>query len=224
MTSNANCLISIAGDTKHPNAGFPGGVIRVKATRVTHGMSIVEYSTSGDSRRYSAFYPSKMTSGSFELDVIFSSHRGYEATAKWLQQYSRWVSNANTPTNPVRVIIPDRDFDKTGILETGLTFGDTIGTSYRMTLSFVGSKDPVEMIGKNFSTFLIPGPARKDAALPYLYPAGNPLKADEFGQDLFAIKPGYGLNDGAEDVPQPPLPPPKQSTSGGGHQAPEIGA
>lgn len=172
--SGENCLITIA----------QFGKVRVKAERVTHGMSIVEYSSSGQTRRYRAFYPSKRTSGSFELDLVFTTFRGYKKFAEWLERYSRHASNPRTATNAARVVIPSRKFDKVGVLESGITYGDRVGaTSYRMQLAFVGSRSPVEVSNQTASRFVLPAAKKKDKALPYLYPAGTQLSGNDRGED-----------------------------------------
>lgn len=190
----ANCLISIADYGAH----------RVKATRVTHGMSVVAYSGEGVSRRGRAFYPSKRTSGSFELDLVFTTYGGYRKIANWLERYSRWASNPKSLATPVRVVIPSRNFDKVGVLEEGLTFGDVVAaTSYTMTLAFVGSRDPMEMNGRNLSMFRLPKNI-DDPALPYLYPAGTQLKVGETGFDTIYDEPVEDLvNPGGNDYDPP---------------------
>lgn len=167
-----NCTISIANF----------GRARVRATRVVHGMSVVAYAGEDQSRAGKAFYPSKRTSGSFELTLVFARDRGYKQVMEWLQRYQRWAGNPRTKANPCRVTIPSRNFDKVGVLESGVEFGDNVqAVTHTVTLGFVGSSDPINFKSDIVSRFRLP--KYKDPALPYLYPGGEQLKGGEYGWD-----------------------------------------
>lgn len=169
---SANCTISIPGF----------GAIRVKATRVTHGMSVIQYNVGGEGRNVGAFYASKRTSGSFELDLVFGTYWGYERVMLWLQSYMYWAGNPKTFATPVRVTIPSRNFDKTGALEAGVSFGDKVGeVTYKATLEFVGARDPLEMAGTYVSQYALPD--NSDPSLPYFNPSGDELKGQQNGWD-----------------------------------------
>lgn len=162
-----NCRLSVANY----------GQVAVRATRVVHGMSIVSYGGEPQSRNGKAFYSSKRTSGSFDLQLIFSSHRRYRQVAEWLERYGRWVANPGTDASPMRVTIPSRNFDKTAALTTGVTFGDVaIGITYTMNLAFMGSRDPLDLSSRHLSTFAVPD--SDDPALPHLYPGGTQTSGD----------------------------------------------
>ena len=191
----ANCTVSIAGHGKKA----------VRATRVVHGMSVVAYASEGQSRARKTFYSSKRTSGSFELTLTFATHAGYTAFNEWLERYARQSANPRAVPAPVRVIIPSRNFDKVGALSGGVTYGDEIdATSYQITLSFVGSRDPLDLgVKTNLSQFQMP--KSKDLALPYLYPGGKQLGGKERGWDAEFER---ILNTPGEGQPPTPAPPP----------------
>ena len=194
---NANCTISIANF----------GAVRVKAMRATHGMSVVAYNGGGQSRHGEAFYPSKRTSGSFELVLKFSSYEGYERVGVWLQRYMIWAGNPKALATPVRVQIPSRDFDKIGALEKGPSFGDQVAaTSYEMNLGFVGARDPMAMGGTYVSRFQ--RPKVKDPAAEYFYPAGTQLSGQQNGWDTaYDYLPEEGIFDDTPiDLPDINLP------------------
>ena len=189
-----NCVLSI------PEFGR----ITVRALNVTHGMNIVAYAGEGQSRKGKAFYSSKRTSGSFELSLIFAKYESYHAVCQWLELYSRWMSDPTTPTIPCRVMIPARNFDKTGVLEDGITFGTAVGdVTYTIQLAFIGSRDPIEMNDVTVSNFTL-GARRDDPALPYFYPAGTQLKGSTGGlddlYDRFDVATGNGDQSSAIDI------------------------
>lgn len=185
---DANCTISI------PDFG----AVRVKALRVVHGMSVVSYSAGGESRHGEAFYSSKRTSGSFELTIQFGSYGGYHRVAQWLKRYMIWAGNPKALATPVRVQIPNRDFDKTGALESGVSFGDRVAaTSYQMELAFVGARDPLEMGGDYVSKFV--KPKVRDTAVPFFYPGWVQLSGLQNGWDTFYDV--HENDDEADDLP-----------------------
>ena len=167
-----NCVISI------PNFGKA----RVRATRVVHGMSVVAYAGEDESRAGKAFYPSKRTSGSFELTLKFARDKGYREVMEWLQRYQRWAGNPKTQASACRVVIPSRNFDKIGILETGVTFGDEVqSVTHTVTLGFVGSSDPRNFDNKGLVS-VFKKPKDNDPALDYFYPVKQ-LKGNQTGWD-----------------------------------------
>lgn len=177
-----NCTISIANF----------GRARVRATRVTHGMSVIAYAGEAESRAGKAIYLSKRTSGSFELSLVFARDDRYRQVMEWLQRYQRWAGNPKTKAGACRVTIPSRNFDKVGILESGVTFGDQVdAVTHKVTLGFVGSSDPIGFKNDTVSKFALP--KHQDPSLPYFYPAGRQLKGDQMGWDTI-----YDLP--AEDV------------------------
>ena len=177
----ANCTISIANF----------GRARVRALRVVHGMSVVAYAGEDQSRAGNAFYPSKRTSGSFELTLVFSRDQGYREIMEWLQRYQRWAGNPKTKATACRVTIPSRHFDKIGVLESGVTFGDDVrDVTHKVTLAFAGSSDPLDFKGNQSVVSQFKKARSKDPALPYFYPGGQQLKGKSMGWDtIYDIDP-----------------------------------
>lgn len=186
---STNCLITVANF----------GHLHVRATRVVHGMSVVAYASEGQSRTSKAFYSSKRTSGSFELRLIFSKNHTYRVVCDWLERYSRWAADPATDASPVRVVIPVRNFDKTGILKSGVTFGDDVtDVTKSVDLAFVGSRDPYELDSPVLSQFAL-GERTDDPALPYFYPAARQLSGRSTGWDTLYDRHG-GNTDAAEQA------------------------
>lgn len=171
-----NCLLSIEGY----------GERRVKAIRVSHGISIINFGNDeSKSRRGKHFLTYRRTSGSFDLRLIFSTYDEYADLMDWLKRYVIRNQSQHRAPKPVRVIIPARNFDKIGTLEGGLTFGDkALGVTYSVDLKFMGSSDPLDLKDdKILSIFELPKDT-SDPALPYLYPAGSQLTGVEVGDDV----------------------------------------
>lgn len=149
------------------------GSVNVIAETVSHGISLISYGAgAGETRMFQSFYTSKRTSGSFDLGLVFPSYEDYERVMKWIERYGRWASNPHAIPSPMRVQIPSRNFNKTGIPETGITYGDKAGSvTYRVTLAFMGASSVLEHDDESISRVL------KDVStseLVHLYPAGSP--------------------------------------------------
>jgi hypothetical protein len=90
----------------------------------------------------------------------------------------------------MRVTVPSRGFDKMGVPSSGVTFGDNRTTTvHRMTLTFVGTADPIGSFGTGnikaptaISQFSIPDDPTH--TLPYFYPGGTQLSGVDMGDDL----------------------------------------
>lgn len=121
------------------------GQRNVIAERVSHGLNVIPYAGEGESRNRRTLYTSKRSSGSFDLDLVFPSYEDYESTMKWLTRFGKWVSNPYGVPAAMRVTIPSRKFDKNGILEGGITFGDQVGSFvYRVNLAFMGASGAMD--------------------------------------------------------------------------------
>ena len=161
-----NCLLSIKDY----------GTRRVVVTRVTHGMSVFTFNNDeSQSRHRKQFLTFKRTSGSFDLSLIFTSSQARDRLSEWFRTYLIQASDPNGVTHPVRVTIPSRQFDKTGILEGELEYGDIVGTpTYKLELKFMGSRDPLDLTNDQLRSRFVP-PESADPILPRLYPSGSVL-------------------------------------------------
>ncbi|MDX1409162.1 MAG: hypothetical protein R3330_13540 [Saprospiraceae bacterium] len=170
---------------KQPNAliSIPKfGKAKINVQRITQGLNIFTFGQPEPQGRHSKqFHTSHRTSGSFEILVVTTSWTQYNNLNRWFERYARWVSDANVEGRPARVLVPARNFDKTGILTSGISFGDVVGSAtYRMELSFKGSRDPItdlrdsELLGQYIDreeqTY---DPARGIRLLPAAYSEGT---------------------------------------------------
>lgn len=188
-----NCLLSI------PHYGYA----RVRATTVAYGMDIISYAPDGESRSGSTFYPAKRADSDFDLTVIFTSAARYAQVNKWLERYVDWAANPNTAASPVRVTIPQRNFDMTGVIKDGISYGRKVAdVSYGMTLSFVGARSPIDLKARSVSTYSAARAGGKDAALRYFTPSGTQLKSTASGWDyVYDEPPGTLLLNNEETGP-----------------------
>jgi hypothetical protein len=134
-----NCVISV------PNFGS----IKLVVIRLVFGLNIFTFGAGGEieSRTAKQFHTSHRTSGSFDITMVFNSWPRYDEAMKWFERYIQWAADPNTDASPARVVVPSRRFDRTAVLEGGLTFGDQAGkVVYLVELSFKGARDPVTNI------------------------------------------------------------------------------
>ncbi len=157
------CLLSAAGY----------GELRVTVTRVSFGMSID--ASSGVSRHGKAMYSKAVTDGEFAIDMIFRNHGEYAKVNSWFQGYGRGLSNPGSTIGPIRVIYPPRNFDRVGIPNSPITFGDNVrSVTYKMTMGFLTTRD-VSTVASQFDNKSV------DNQTKYFSPAGEQLTGDKGG-------------------------------------------
>ena len=111
------------------------------------------------------------------IEIIFTTQQAQERFQSWLEKYARWAADPNTDSAPVRVVIPSRNFDKLGVLEGRMTYGDQFGTVvYKTSLEFMGGRDPVDIDreGINLVSLAVEG-ENSEHDLVRLYPAGSAI-------------------------------------------------
>lgn len=123
-----------------------------------------------ESREHSTFYPTRVTSGSFSVDVAFPTHALWREFIEWMERYARAISNPNGTVGPMVVSIPFRGFSKVAIPTTGFQYGDKTGQLVRRsTISFEGANDPLKPGQRGTSSEpVIPG----DDIVKTFYPTG----------------------------------------------------
>ncbi len=148
MAGGKNCLISIPSY----------GKTYVWVESIVHGLNIFTFGpeNSQESRTRRQFFTSHRTSGSFTLDLIFTSHDSREQFLSWLEGYARWAGNPSTNSTSVRVVVPSRGFDKMGVLDGALAYGDEVGkVLYQTRIGFMGGRDPLDLDTQaGLSTFI----------------------------------------------------------------------
>jgi len=160
-------------------AGY--GTRSVILESIGHGMSVV--ADSAEARNHKAFYTTKVTSGSFDLGIAFTSYAKYNSWVSWMREYLRRLANGQL--GPMRVQMPKLGFDKIGVPSTSILFGDARrNVIYRADITFIGTSDPTETSTHNatISQFRL---GSKDALVaPFFYPGGTQKAAGE-GGDLY---------------------------------------
>lgn len=183
MPRGENCTMTASGyGTKH---------LVVEA--VSHGINIVASEASG--KKHRVLYITRRTSGSFSIEPVFSTFPAYEQFYNWFRGYCARASDPDGRVGQMRVRVPSRNFDKTGVPSGTYTFGDDPDdVLFRMVLMFVGTKDPAETT--EVSAFYPPvarvNPRthlQENLAAPYYYPGGTQLGGTEKGQDYLYDNP-----------------------------------
>lgn len=189
-----NCLISIPSY----------GKTYVMVESIVHGLNIFTFGpeNSQESRTRRQFFTSRRTSGSFTLDLIFTSHNSREQFLSWLEGYARWAANPSTNSTSVRVVVPSRGFDKLGVLGGSMDYGDEVGkVLYKTRIGFIGGKDPLDLETlEGVSTFIgfQDDSTNREGTLIRFYPNGSASNSvyrwDEVGtvteDDLSPIRRG----------------------------------
>lgn len=181
MATAKNCLISI------PDYGKA----TVWVETLTHGLSIFNLggrTESDQSRTRRHFFTTHRSSGGFIIEIIFSSHRAQEKFHNWIEGYSRGAADPSMDTPPARVVIPSRNFDKLGVLESAISYGDEVGkVLYKTTLEFMGGSEPVDLNGEGIAIILSHAITGAGIAQPRL---GDDKTDDKFvDYDLVRLQP-----------------------------------
>lgn len=166
------------------------GERRLVVTRIAHGMSIWN-SSSDESRTRHSFTPSARSSGSFDVEAVFTSSEAREEFAEWLRGYMMNAASPWTNTHPARLIVPSRRIDRVGVPSSSeMAYGDRMGDIlYPLSLGFAGTSDPQDRTSELASKFVLP--ESSDPSLPYLYPAGSQLRGDMGEDDEGVYEPDY---------------------------------
>jgi hypothetical protein len=168
------------------------GSFRVRARGVAYGISVIY--DEGAGRNFRAFYATRRTSSAFFLSVVFSDRDTYQAFGDWLVNWGGRAADPspNPPVQPyLRVTIPAIGFDKSGVLTSGVTFGESAGDITRsMMLQFLGARDvgvDVTLVHSSFKNV----DREVSAEVPYFYPAGIQLSGSQKGDDAIYEDPDY---------------------------------
>lgn len=158
--------------------GAPGyGGRKIKVDMLNFGLTIV--GQTDDSRNGRAYYPNFVSSGSFNLNVIFPSWREYVDFGNWMIEYGKRAANSVDSTGPMIVIVPSVNFSKVGMPSTGITFGDYVAAvSYQMSIHFTGARDPITK-GSALTSKFINVKTTVDPEAPFFYPAGFQLSGTD---------------------------------------------
>jgi hypothetical protein len=149
----------------------------VTVLSVAHGMEVV--GEEARARRHRDFYPHYVSRGSVRVVVWFRDQPEADAFAKWLWTYSLRLADPSQQLGPARVLVPGFAFDRTGVIESGLVFGDDQGNpgTVAMALVFSGTADAASFVNPEVSRFT--AAAKDQAASKYFYPEGTQQSGDE---------------------------------------------
>jgi len=157
-----NCSLSVSG--------YGSRVVR--ATDISHGVDIA--TSQDDTRDNSTLYTLNVTETPFVVTCIFKSMAERDAFADWLRGWAHAVS-ANRPVGGfITVRCPARRFVRTAVWESGITYGDAIGTfAYPLSLQFRAAEDPTSAIGATdvAGDSSVQAASRDTANAPYFYPS-----------------------------------------------------
>jgi len=196
VPKNHNALLTATG----------WGSIYVKVKAIDHGIFIV--SDTSVQRFSRSLYVKKRAGGSFTLAIVCSTYAEYKALGDWIRGYGQIAADPDGAVGPVRVMVPDRKFDKIAIPQS-VSFGDNYSAvTYKISIAFVGANDPVPHSADFVSSFSMPAAVGTD--LPYFYPAGRPLTGTVDALYDPDVKVGFTQNyedrlaakDAAQSIPQ----------------------
>lgn len=180
MAVPKNCLISI------PDYGKAA----VQVETLIHGLSIFNLGgrevNTQESRTGRHFFTTHRSSGGFTIEIIFTSHPAQENFHQWMEKYTRWAADPTTDASPARVVIPRRNFDKLGVLDGVISYGDQFGkVLYKTSLKFMGGSDPVDLSGEGVNLLsMVNEGENSEADLVRLQPAGTAVGSLNYFNDV----------------------------------------
>jgi hypothetical protein len=170
-----NAVISARGRDNNYGSRY------LRVVSVSYGINIA--ADEAETKFGGAFYPRRVDSASFTLNIIFTSEQERAKFGRWLVRYGRRISSPSNPYGPMRVIIPLRRFDRLAVPTTGIKFGDRRDqVTYPMMIPFRGARDPLSLDSEAISTFHLNKKARRTEAR-HFYPAADQLTGNKKGVD-----------------------------------------
>jgi hypothetical protein len=124
-----------------------GGANFKAAVRITDASYTYQLQSSeSQSRLYRAFYPHRRSLGQFTLTVECIGYKEYKLFQTWMTNYTTTLLNAAWSnagsTTLINAKMASRNFNKTGILVSGLGDGDHVGAmTYDCDLVFMTLED-----------------------------------------------------------------------------------
>lgn len=111
---------------------------------ISRGMTVI---SSEDSGRYNrSLYVRRTTSGSFALTLTFRNHDEHQDFMNRMAQYARLLADPESGIPPMLVSVPSRNFLRTAIPTSGISFGDQAGRIlHPATINFEGATDPLAL-------------------------------------------------------------------------------
>lgn len=159
-----------------PNAllGVQGmGVWPLFVEEIEHGIEIT--GTSDASRNDRTFYPRLVNAGTFSISIVFPSWDDYNNFSGWMIYYGRRLGQGGL--SRMRVVCPVRRFDKLGVPNTDITFGDRQDiAAFRLKVGFIGADN----YNNKMTSVVIPS---EDTATQFFYPSGTQLNGQKSAPD-----------------------------------------
>lgn len=149
--SGANATFSYAGSRAD---------LRVTGVAYTYGV----VSEESHARQTRAFYPHRRSQGEFDITLQLKGYREFRQVMDWFRNYTAQVMSQamgdQSQQLPMTVSIPVRGFLRQGILTTGISDNDHVGSMvFSPTISFISvidPKDPLSSVYAAPSTFAGP--------------------------------------------------------------------
>lgn len=154
------------------------GSYRVRAVGLGYGLGVI--ATQEESKQRRAFYPLVTTSSSFTITLAFVSWEERERFNKWMSNFMEKVVNGRGFHAAMEIRVPSRDFIRTAVPEGPIEYGEGVtDVGYEMSISFVGSSDPVDPSkgakAAELAYFEMPGKKKGRQISKHFYPAGHQL-------------------------------------------------
>lgn len=155
---------------------------KVRANVVTHGMKVIYDESQARVRK--AFYPHRLSSAQFMVNVQLIGEDEYVSFASWMAGYADYVLDLNLRSGEfpaMAVSVPSRDFARKGVPLTGFEWGDNVGLMVReIPIMFETAGEPGE---KPPGLSKVGGIALYGNESRYFYPNGIQLSGEQTPPD-----------------------------------------
>jgi hypothetical protein len=163
--------------------GSTNNAYQVRANLVTHGMTVL-FSQS-QARVRGAFYPHRLTSAQFAVNVQLVGEDEYVSFTNWLATYAAYILDINLAFGefPSMVVqVPSVNFMRRGVPLTGYEWGDRVGAMlWEIPMTFESAGEPLDTAPVLSS---VQGyHTNTDPDVQYFYPTGTQLGGNSVPAD-----------------------------------------
>jgi hypothetical protein len=193
-----NCLLSypLRGEIQ---------ILKIRIDALGHGVEMIADESTGRNQR--AYYPHRLAPARFYIRVLLVGHSERKTFADWIQRYADFVMDPGLAGGgafpAMRVLHPDRNFDREGVPLSGFEWGDRIGSIvWTPTVTFETTREPQDTEVWSTSRFV----AASDPDLKYFWPAGTQLGGSAVPSGSYTVivdGADGGSDPGQELVPAP---------------------
>lgn len=161
---------------------------RCRVEGLTWGVRPVMDEAAGRDRHTA--YPHRVVPTPFQIVVVLNGYHEFTDFRDWMMEYAGFSYDSQLSDHgtdrTMTVAVPSRRFLRKGILATGISFGDHVGSMvWKIPYVFEATNNPLEKnSAARLSTYSFGTAAGLAPEMAYFYPFGKQLAGEQSGSDF----------------------------------------